>query len=130
MANADFYADGEWNFFCDLCGRKEKSSKGVKTWDNHYVCRHHKEARNPQDFVRGVKDIQTVPWSRTEPTDQYVLTCTQEGSSSIPELAMPGCMIPSRIRYNIGQPFSFCTVESVRARADLGTADCATVGNS
>ena len=72
MGSADYYEDGSYNFFCDLCGRKEKSSKGVKTWDNHYVCRSHKEARNPQDFVRGVKDIQTVPWKRTEPADTYV----------------------------------------------------------
>lgn len=72
MGTADFYADGEWNFFCDLCGRKEKSSKAMKTWDNFRVCHHHKEARNPQDFVRGVKDNQTVPWSRPEAPDTFV----------------------------------------------------------
>ena len=72
MGSSDRYADGDWNFFCDLCGRKEKSSMGVKTWDNHYVCRHHKEVRNPQDFIRGVKDNQSVPWTRVEPTDTYV----------------------------------------------------------
>lgn len=70
--SADFYADGQWNFFCDLCGRKNKSSDGVKTWDNHYVCRHHKEVRNPQDFVRGVKDDPSVPWVRAEAPDDFV----------------------------------------------------------
>ena len=68
---ADFFADGQWNFFCDLCGRKAKSSDGVKTWDNHYVCRHHKEVRNPQDFLKGVKDDPSVPWSRPESTDTF-----------------------------------------------------------
>lgn len=72
MGSADRYADGEYNFFCDLCGRKEKSGNGVKTWDNHYVCRYHKEARNPQDFIKGVKDNQSLPWVRSEPADQYV----------------------------------------------------------
>jgi hypothetical protein len=72
VANADFYADGEWNFICDLCGRKAKSSTAEKTWDNHYVCRSHKEVRNPQDFVRGVKDDQSLPWSRPIPADTYV----------------------------------------------------------
>ena len=72
MGSSDRYADGEWNFFCDLCGRKAKSSQGVKTWDNHYVCRHHKEVRNPQDFVRGVRDSQSVPWTRPEATDTYI----------------------------------------------------------
>ena len=71
MQNADFFARGEWNFYCDLCGAKQKSSQGVKTWDGFWVCRLHKEARNPQDFVRGVKDNQTVPWS-VGTTDTYV----------------------------------------------------------
>ena len=66
MGIADRYADGEWNFYCDLCGRKAKSSTAMKTWDNHYVCRHHKEVRNPQDFLRGVKEHQSVPWTRPE----------------------------------------------------------------
>ncbi len=72
MGIADRYADGEWNFQCDLCGRKAKSSTAMKTWDNHYVCQHHKEVRNPQDFVAGVKDDQTVPWTRSTPADTFV----------------------------------------------------------
>lgn len=61
---ADFYKDGAWNFMCGLCGRKQKSTRAMFTWDGQYVCRHHKEVRNPQDFLRGVKDNQSVPWSR------------------------------------------------------------------
>jgi hypothetical protein len=72
MGKADYYADGQWNFFCDLCGAKVKSSNGVKTWANSYVCRHHKEVRNPQDFLRGVKDDQSVAWSRPEAADTFV----------------------------------------------------------
>ena len=70
MADADFWADGKWNFFCDLCGRKQKSSRAMKTWQGLYVCRHHKEVRNPQDFLRGVKDDQSVPWTRPEKTPE------------------------------------------------------------
>lgn len=72
MAGKSFFADGLWNFFCDLCGAKRKSSEGVRTWDNFYVCRHHKEERNPQDFLRGVRDDQSVPWARPEPADTFV----------------------------------------------------------
>ena len=80
---ANFYAKGQWNFYCDLCGAKEKSGNGVKTWDNFYVCKSHKEVRNPQDFLKGVKDDQSVPWSRPEPTDTFVVTqCTGYTSSS------------------------------------------------
>ena len=72
--SADYYADGQWNFYCDLCGRKEKSGKAMKTWDGFQVCALHKEKRNPQDFVRGVKDNQTVPWSRPRPPYEFVNT--------------------------------------------------------
>ena len=96
MGSADHYSDGQWNFFCDLCGKKAKSGTGVKTWNNLYVCRHHKEVRNPQDFVKGVRDEQTVPWSRSSPPDTYVVptTCSVAGVSAIPFYAVPGCAIP------------------------------------
>ena len=91
---ANFYSKGQWNFFCDLCGAKEKSGNGVKTWDNFYVCKWHKEVRNPQDFLKGVKDDQTVPWARPEATDHFLTYCTMQSSSAIPKYAVPGCMIP------------------------------------
>lgn len=73
MGESNYYSDGQWNVTCDLCSKKIKSSTATKTWDNFYVCRHHREARNPQDFLRGVKDEQTVPFSRPEPTWQFIL---------------------------------------------------------
>jgi hypothetical protein len=76
MRSADFFARGEWNFYCDLCGSKQKSSYGRKTWDGFWVCAHHNEVRNPQDFVKGVKDNQTVPWTSPN-VDQYVPTASQ-----------------------------------------------------
>ena len=65
MGQYDFFKPGEYNFYCDLCGKKNKSGNAMKTWDGHYVCKEHKEVRNPQDFVRGVADDQTVPWVRS-----------------------------------------------------------------
>lgn len=98
MGKADYYADGQWNFFCDLCGAKAKSGTAMKTWNNLYVCRHHKEIRNPQDFLRGVADNQSVPWSRPEKIPEtFILYCTLQGEQSIPSFAVPGCSIPSYI---------------------------------
>lgn len=70
--STNYYASGQWEFYCDLCGRKSKSSDARKTWDGFYVCSSHKEVRNPQDFLRGVKDDQHVPWSRPGGTDTFV----------------------------------------------------------
>lgn len=98
MAEADFYANGQWNFFCDLCGRKEKSGRAMLTWNGLRVCKHHKEIRNPQDFLRGVKDDQSVPWSRPEKEPEtFILVCTLQGTNAIPGYAVPGCAIPAYI---------------------------------
>ena len=72
MTDHTYYADGQWNITCDLCGKKAKSGDVEKTWDNQYVCKHHKEMRNPQDFLRGIRDNQSVPFSRPVPPIQYV----------------------------------------------------------
>jgi hypothetical protein len=72
MASNNYWASGQWNFICELCGAKRKSKDGVKTWDGHYVCSSHKEVRNPQDFVRGVRENLTVPWTRPPTDDQFV----------------------------------------------------------
>ena len=66
------FSPGEWNAICDLCGRKQKSNSLTKTWDNRYVCRSHKEVRNPQDFVRGVKESTGLPWSRPQTPDIFI----------------------------------------------------------
>ena len=70
MAGKTYFEAGSWNYFCDLCGKKGKSSDARKTWDGHRVCSHHNEVRNPQDFVRGVEDDQSVPWTRSDDGSQ------------------------------------------------------------
>jgi len=98
MPSKPSYVSGQWNFTCDLCGKLEKSGKAMKTWDGRYVCSRHREVRNPQDFVRGVKDDQTVPWSRPEPPDQFItIQCTMQSNNAIPSYGVPGCMIPSYV---------------------------------
>ena len=68
---------GKWNVICDRCGVKRKSDQVQGTWDKLIVCKPTIKAgcwetRHPQDFVRAVVDNQTVPFSRPEPTDQFV----------------------------------------------------------
>ena len=124
---ADYLNLGDWNAVCFECGHKFKASELIKHWQGYYVCRAHFEVRHPQDFVKGVADNQTAPWVQPEPADTFVLTCTLEGSSAMPELAMPGCMIPGR-RF-IGQfPYSFCPATGNISRAASAAADCWVVG--
>lgn len=85
MGDSDFFAAGQWNFTCDLCGKKQKSSRAMKTWDGQYVCASHKEERNPQDFIRGISDQQALPWSRSAGNTLFVgINYTRSFSDGIP----------------------------------------------
>jgi hypothetical protein len=97
---ADHLDLGDWNAACSICGRKRKASFLVKNWMGQWRCPEHNEPRQPQDFVRGVQDIQTPSWVQLE-RDVDHQVCTFNGSSAIPGYAIPGCMTPGR--FNILQ---------------------------
>ena len=69
---ADFLALGSNNVECSLCGRKRKDYMLEKNWQGFYRCPEHNEPRQPQDFVRNVKDIITPPISFYHSIDDYV----------------------------------------------------------
>lgn len=96
---ADHLELGDWNATCSMCGRKFKASQLVKNWQGQWRCFQHNEPRQPQDFVRGVQDIQTVPWSQPQ-ADIDIEICTLNGVSAIPGAAIPGCMIPGNTLFN------------------------------
>lgn len=62
----DYYKLGDWNALCEVCGQKFKASELRKRWDGAWVCQRDWEPRHPQDFVKGVKDNQSVPWARPD----------------------------------------------------------------
>lgn len=71
MGKADFLLLGDWNVQCFQCGFKDKASKMVRNWQGYYVHPEHNEPRQPQDFVRGVPDNQTSPWTQPWPGVVY-----------------------------------------------------------
>ena len=66
MGRADYLALGDYNATCSICGSKYKASELKKHWQGWYRCVNCWEPRQPQDFVRGVADIQSVPWAQPE----------------------------------------------------------------
>lgn len=62
----------DYNVICDLSGFKCTASETVRRWDGLRVLRRFSEERQPQDFVRGVKDDPSVPWARPEGTDTFL----------------------------------------------------------
>lgn len=86
MSSRTRYADGQWNFTCEMCGATRKSSESTLTWDNRRVCKRHKEVRNPLDLQRAPRPEQAIPWSRPRPPDSFVVSSfrlLQENGSQI-----------------------------------------------
>ena len=97
---ADYLDVGNFNALCDRCGGKYKASELKFEWDGLYVCPTCWEPRNPLDYVKGVPDIQTPPWTRPDPPPVFVTPntgCTAVGRSAIPDYAMPDCSIPDTL---------------------------------
>jgi hypothetical protein len=72
MSSENTYVPGDWNVICDRTGFKVKASQTRETWDGLRVRKESWEPRQPQDYVRGVPDDQTVPWARTPPPLAFI----------------------------------------------------------
>lgn len=74
MGHADYYRSGTYNGICDRCGSKFKFSDLKLEWDGLYVCTANGcwEARQPQDYVKGVRDNMAVPVSRPDQPPVYI----------------------------------------------------------
>ena len=80
MSYTDTYIKNDWNVLCAECGRKKKASYLVKNWQGYYVCPEHNEPRHPQDFVRGITEKATPPWTRPEATTDTFIDPIAPGS--------------------------------------------------
>ena len=76
MGHADYYKSGTYNGLCDRCGSKFKFSDLKLEWDGLYVCTANGcwEARQPQDYVKGVRDDMAVPVSRPDQPSVFLDT--------------------------------------------------------
>jgi len=72
MGDADYFAKGSYNVICDQCDRKMKSFEAYHQYDGLIVCRRCYDPRQSQDFVRGVRDRQSVPDPRPDPDPTFV----------------------------------------------------------
>lgn len=70
------YVHGSHNVICDRSGFKVKAGDTRKEWNNSVVRKEDFEYRHPQDFVRGVRDVQAVPDPRPGAPDENTSTET------------------------------------------------------
>jgi hypothetical protein len=77
MGHADYLRlGGDYNAICDRCGSKFKFSQLKLEWDGLYVCTANGcfENRQPQDYVKGVRDNMAVPVSRPDQPSVFLDT--------------------------------------------------------
>jgi hypothetical protein len=72
MGHANYYKHGDYNVICDICGFKYKASDCRMQWDNLLACRECYEERNPQDFVKGIRDYQKVSIPRPDVEPRFI----------------------------------------------------------
>jgi hypothetical protein len=85
VGHADYYKSGTYNGICDRCGSKFKFSDLKLEWDGLYVCTANGcwEARQPQDYVKGVRDDMAVPVSRPDQPAVFLDTIWTEVTSTV-----------------------------------------------
>jgi hypothetical protein len=72
MADDRHYVPGDFYRICDLTGFKIRANRTKKQWNNYIVREQSFELRQPQDFVRGVRDDQTVPEPRPRQVNVFI----------------------------------------------------------
>lgn len=66
------YIPGSFYRVCDRTGFSTRADRTKREWQGLIVKKEVFEPRQPQDFVRGVQDIQTVPLARPRPTNVFI----------------------------------------------------------
>lgn len=95
----NYYAPGDWNAVCYVCGFKFKASELIRHWQGYYVCSRDWEPRQPQDFVRAQADAIVPPWTQPMPAPIFAAFCTPNGRTAMPGFAEPGCVMPNNVDY-------------------------------
>ena len=71
-----YYKPGSHYKICDVSGFKTRAGDTRKEWQGLVVDKRFYEERQPQDYVKGVRDDQTVPDARPRPKDVFVFLAT------------------------------------------------------
>ena len=65
---------GDWTVVCDVSGFRVLASETRKQWDNSIAWERVWTARQPQDYLRGIPDNMTVPFSRPKTDPNFIET--------------------------------------------------------
>lgn len=124
MSYKPSYTSGSWKVICDECGREFKAHELQMRWDGLMVCSGDWEPRQPQDFVRGVADIQAPPYTRSESSDTFTNVCTLITIQGAADYGTADCAAADINYGNV----PVCTLEGSEAIATQAIAGCVIAG--
>lgn len=94
MGTKRHYKPGSFYRICDRTGFATRAEDTQMEWNGLIVDKRVWEARQPQDFVKGVPDNQTVPYARPRQSNVFV------GSSAIAQFQVFGDL-PGRVSFEV-----------------------------
>jgi hypothetical protein len=86
MATRGEYRPGSWYNICDRTGVAYRAEDTKQEWDGNIVADWVYEQRQPQDFVRGVRDDPSVKWDRPRPSTYTFVSLNDELYSELGEI--------------------------------------------
>lgn len=95
MGTKRHYIPGSFYRICDRTGFAVRAEDTRTEWQGLIVDKRVFEARQPQDFVTGVPDNQTVPYARPRQANTFV------GSSTSPQFQVYGLYPSSGVAFEI-----------------------------
>jgi hypothetical protein len=120
VADDRHYVPGDFYRICDRSGFKIRARRTQMEWNGLIVSDKFYEARQPQDFVKGVPDNQTVPYARPRQTNTFLGPLTTTLTANV---AAAGTTLPvvSSVRMIIGDVLSIMLDTGVLFRATISS---------
>lgn len=77
------YKPGDWKVYCPVCSGFRYASSLKPRWDGLKVCPECWEPRHPQEFVRGVSDEVSVPFTYKDPERDVTAVSINRDTSDV-----------------------------------------------
>src|SRR6266511_658596 len=91
-SNTNYFASGQHNILCDVCGFKFKSDQIRKRWDGLMVCAKDYELDHPSKYIRVRETGIAVPDIREENLNNMPYICYIYARPAYADLGEADCM--------------------------------------
>jgi hypothetical protein len=112
MGREFYYKPGSFYRICDRTGFAFRAERTQSEWQGLIVSRKVWEIRQPQDYVRGVPDDQTVPYARPRSPNPFVGSSTNSQFQVYGDLPAERCFEVQGGKINVFKGIAVVTAAS------------------